>query len=63
MAGHTSASYEQFEEAVALGVSQATHTYNAMTACITGDPARAVLSDDRSDAQLIVITSTSTPRP
>ena len=55
VAGHTSASYEQFEEAVALGVSQATHTYNAMTSLHHRRPGAlgAVLSDDRVDAQLI----------
>jgi len=55
VAGHTSATYEQFEEAVELGVSQATHTYNAMTGLHHRRPGTlgAVLADDRVDAQLI----------
>ena len=58
VAGHTSATYEQFEEAVELGVSQATHTYNAMTGLHHRRPGTlgAVLADDRVDAQLIADT-------
>lgn len=55
VAGHTNATYEQLEEAVALGVTQATHTYNAMTGLHHRKPGvlGAVLSDDRVYAQLI----------
>jgi N-acetylglucosamine-6-phosphate deacetylase len=53
--GHTAATYEQAEEGVNLGVSQATHTYNAMTGLHHRQPGTlgAVLSDDRVFAQLI----------
>ncbi len=55
VAGHTNATYEQFEEAVARGVTQATHTYNAMTGLHHRKPGvlGGVLSDDAVFAQLI----------
>jgi N-acetylglucosamine-6-phosphate deacetylase len=53
--GHTDATYEECQTAVALGVSQATHTYNAMRGLHHREPGTlgAVLSDDRLSAQLI----------
>ena len=53
--GHTAATYEQTSAAAAAGVSQATHTYNAMTGLHHRQPGvlGAVLSDDRIYAQLI----------
>jgi N-acetylglucosamine-6-phosphate deacetylase len=55
VAGHTDATYEQFEAAVDVGVSQATHAYNAMSGLHHRRPGTlgAVLSDDRVYAQLI----------
>lgn len=54
-AGHTNATYEEFEAAVEAGVTQATHTYNAMSGLHHRNPGTlgAVLSDDRVFAQLI----------
>ena len=37
-AGHTAASYEQMQQAVAMGVTHTTHTYNAMTGLSHRDP-------------------------
>jgi N-acetylglucosamine-6-phosphate deacetylase len=53
--GHTDASYEQATEAIKLGASQATHTYNAMTGLHHRRPGTlgAVLSNDAIYAQLI----------
>ncbi|MFN2202874.1 MAG: N-acetylglucosamine-6-phosphate deacetylase [Caldilineaceae bacterium] len=55
VAGHTNASYDELEAAVQIGVSQATHTYNAMSGLHHRRPGTlgAVLSDDRIYAQLI----------
>ena len=55
VAGHTNATYEEFEAGVDAGVSQATHTYNAMSPLHHRRPGAlgAVLSDDRVFAQLI----------
>jgi N-acetylglucosamine-6-phosphate deacetylase len=55
VAGHTNATYEECEAAVVLGLSQATHTYNAMRGLHHRQPGAlgAVLSDDAMDAQLI----------
>ena len=53
--GHTAATFEQASAAIDAGVSQATHTYNAMTGLHHRDPGTvgATLSDDRIYAQLI----------
>ncbi len=53
--GHSAASYEQTIEAVSWGISQATHTYNAMTGLHHRKPGvvGAVLSQDTLFAQLI----------
>lgn len=53
--GHTNASYEEGEAAIAAGVSQATHTYNAMSPLHQRRPGTlgAVLSNDAIYAQLI----------
>jgi N-acetylglucosamine-6-phosphate deacetylase len=53
--GHTNATYEECVRAVEWGVSQATHTYNAMRALHHRQPGTlgAVLSLDTIDAQLI----------
>lgn len=53
--GHSEATYQQTVEAIDQGVSQATHTYNAMTGLHHRRPGvvGAVLSDDRIYAQLI----------
>ncbi len=53
--GHTGATYEQARSAIGVGVSQATHTYNAMTGLHHREPGTvgATLSDDRIYAQLI----------
>lgn len=53
--GHTNASYETCMSAVTWGVSQATHTYNAMSGLHHRQPGTlgAVLSCDQIDAQLI----------
>jgi len=53
--GHTNASYEVCEAAIAAGVSQATHTFNAMSGLHHRRPGTlgAVLSNDAIYAQLI----------
>jgi N-acetylglucosamine-6-phosphate deacetylase len=53
--GHTNASYEECATALEWGVSQATHTYNAMSGLHHRRPGAlgAVLSLDTIDAQLI----------
>lgn len=53
--GHTAASYDEAVEAVTRGVTQATHTYNAMTGLHHRSPGvvGAVLSQDSVFAQLI----------
>lgn len=53
--GHTNATYEECLAAVALGVSQATHTFNAMRGLHHRQPGAlgAVLSQDNIYAQLI----------
>ena len=53
--GHTAATFEEATAAVDAGVSQATHTYNAMTGLHHRRPGAlgATLSDDRIYAQLI----------
>ena len=53
--GHTAATFEQACAAIEAGVSQATHTYNAMTGLHHREPGTvgATLSDDRIYAQLI----------
>jgi N-acetylglucosamine-6-phosphate deacetylase len=53
--GHSSASYEQVEQAADHGLSQATHTFNGMTGLHHREPgaAGAVLTDDRIYAEII----------
>ncbi len=53
--GHTAATFEEATAAADAGVSQATHTYNAMTGLHHRRPGAlgATLSDDRIYAQLI----------
>lgn len=53
--GHTGATFEQARSAIGAGVSQATHTYNAMTGLHHREPGTvgATLSDDGIYAQLI----------
>ena len=53
--GHTAATFDQASAAIGAGVSQATHTYNAMTGLHHRQPGAvgATLSDDRIYAQLI----------
>ena len=53
--GHTAATFEQATAAIDAGVSQATHTYNAMTGLHHRHPGAlgATLTDDRIYAQLI----------
>jgi N-acetylglucosamine-6-phosphate deacetylase len=53
--GHTNATYTDCERAVTWGISQATHTYNAMRGLHHRQPGTlgAVLSLDTIDAQLI----------
>ena len=53
--GHTAATFEEATSAIEAGVSQATHTYNAMTGLHHRRPGAlgATLSDDRIYAQLI----------
>lgn len=53
--GHSGSSYGQAVAAIDAGVSQATHTFNAMTGLHHRRPgaAGAVLSDDRIHAQII----------
>lgn len=56
--GHTAATYAQCEEAIAAGITQATHTYNAMTGLHHREPGTlgSVLSNDNVFAQLIADT-------
>jgi N-acetylglucosamine-6-phosphate deacetylase len=53
--GHTAATYAECEAGIAAGVSQATHTYNAMTGLHHREPGTlgSVLSNDQVYAQLI----------
>ena len=53
--GHSSASYEQVEQAADHGLSQATHTFNGMTGLHHREPgaAGAVLTDERIFAEII----------
>ena len=53
--GHSSASYEQVEQAADHGLSQATHTFNGMTGLHHREPgaAGAVLTDERIYAEII----------
>ncbi len=53
--GHTAATFDEARAAIDTGVSQATHTFNAMTGLHHRQPGTvgAVLSDDRIYAQLI----------
>jgi N-acetylglucosamine-6-phosphate deacetylase len=53
--GHTDATYDEAERAVALGARQATHTFNAMRPFVNRDPGvlGAVLTDGRIKAELI----------
>lgn len=53
--GHTNASYEQTEKAIAWGVSQATHTFNAMRPLNHRDPSAlgAVLTNENVTCELI----------
>ncbi len=53
--GHTAATFEEASTAIDAGVSQATHTYNAMAGLHHRRPGAlgATLSDDRIHAQLI----------
>lgn len=53
--GHTAATFEEATAAIDAGVSQATHTYNAMTGLHHRRPGAlgATLGDDRIHAQLI----------
>jgi len=55
VAGHTAASYAECEAGIAAGVTQATHTYNAMTGLHHREPGTlgSVLSNDSVFAQLI----------
>lgn len=54
-AGHTDATYDQIEAAVERGLSQAVHTYNAMTPLHHRNPGTvgAVLTDPRIHAEVI----------
>jgi N-acetylglucosamine-6-phosphate deacetylase len=54
-AGHTDATYDQIEAAVERGLSQAVHTYNAMTPLHHRNPGTvgAVLTDERIRAEVI----------
>ena len=54
-AAHTAATYEQMRQAVALGLRQATHTFNAMTPLHHREPGTvgAVLSSPEIRAELI----------
>lgn len=54
-AAHTNATYEQMQAAIDRGVTQATHTYNAMTGLHHRKPGvvGAVLLDDRVRCELI----------
>jgi N-acetylglucosamine-6-phosphate deacetylase len=54
--GHTSASFDEFIQAIDLGARQSTHTFNSMKGLHHREPGPtgAVLSDDRLYAQIIV---------
>lgn len=54
-AAHTNANYQQVVEAVEMGLSHATHTYNAMTGLSHREPGTlgAVLTQDRVYCELI----------
>jgi N-acetylglucosamine-6-phosphate deacetylase len=56
--GHTAATYAQCEVGIAAGITQATHTYNAMTGLHHREPGTlgSVLSNDAVYAQLIADT-------
>ena len=58
VAGHTAATYAECEAGIAAGVTQATHTYNAMTGLHHREPGTlgSVLSNDQVYAQLIADT-------
>lgn len=53
--GHSNATYQEAERAIAAGATQATHCYNAMRPFSHRDPGilGAVLDDDRVSAELI----------
>ena len=53
--GHTDATYEQAQQAFALGANQTTHTFNAMRPLLQRDPGTvgAVLNNEAVYAQLI----------
>jgi N-acetylglucosamine-6-phosphate deacetylase len=55
VAGHTAATFAECEAGIAAGITQATHTYNAMTGLHHREPGTlgSVLSNDRVYAQLI----------
>ncbi len=54
-AGHTAATYDQVRDAVRLGVTQATHTYNAMTGLSHREPGTlgGVLTSPEINCELI----------
>jgi len=54
-AGHTNATYEEFEQGVALGITHATHAFNAMSPLLQRAPgaAGAVLTDGRVSCEII----------
>ena len=58
VAGHTAATYAECEAGIAAGVTQATHTYNAMTGLHHREPGTlgSILSNDQVYAQLIADT-------
>ena len=53
--GHTNASYEEAEKAIAAGVNYSTHTFNGMRRMIHRDPGvvGAILSDQRVYADIV----------
>ncbi len=55
VAGHTAATYAQCEAGIAAGITQATHTYNAMSGLHHRQPGTlgSILSNDHVYAQLI----------
>ena len=55
VAGHTAATFAECEAGIAAGITQATHTYNAMTGLHHREPGTlgSVLSNDQVYAQLI----------
>lgn len=58
VAGHTAATYDECEAGIAAGITQATHTYNAMTGLHHRNPGTlgSVLTNDAVYAQLIADT-------